>query len=191
MSGDERIGFQRRVSGAERAMLMIPFNVVMAASIRGNVDTERLPGALKKLRNRHPLLASSVELDDDNIAWFVTENVPEPALKIIPRKHEKQWVKTAEDLFKNSFSIEEGPLCCFILIHSSEASELIICAHHAVCDGMSMTYLIRDILQYIQQPDAKVEPPPDPPVIDSNTVPDPLSLKPVQRMIIKWINRIW
>ena len=191
MSYDIRKRFQRRVSGAERAMLMIPFNVVIVASIRGNIDTETLSGVLKKLRNRHPLLASRVELDDENIAWFVNENVPELNLAVIPRLDEMHWIARTEEEFKLSFSVKKGPLCRFVLLHSSESSDLIVCAHHSVCDGMSLTYLIRDILRYMEKPDIKLELPPDPPVIDNKTVPAPLSLRPVQRMVIRLINRAW
>ena len=57
MNEYKRNGFKRRVTGAERSMLMIPFNVVMVASIKGSIDPERLSDVLNRLRARHALLA--------------------------------------------------------------------------------------------------------------------------------------
>jgi NRPS condensation-like uncharacterized protein len=186
-----RTGFKRRVTGAERSMLIIPFNVVMVASIRGHIDADRLSDVLNRLRARHALLAVRVEVDKSDVAWFVTEGVPEFDLRVIPRDNENQWIGKAEREFNNPFQFDKGPLSRFILLHSPDVSELIICAHHAVCDGMSLIYLIKDILQQLGEPASSIEILPDPPVIDRTAIPSPPSIRPVQRKIIKLINRRW
>lgn len=58
--------FRRRV-GAERILLMLPFNVVMVAKIRGNIDGNRLVKVLDQIRTRHALLAVKVVLDESYI----------------------------------------------------------------------------------------------------------------------------
>jgi len=191
MNEYNRNGFKRRVGGGERAMLMLPFNVIMVASIRGHIDSKRLLDVLNRLRARHALLAVRVVVDKDDVAWFVTEGVPEFSLEVIPRQDENQWIEKAEAEFKVSFPLEKGPLSRFILLQSTDISELIICAHHAVCDGISLTYLIKDILQHLGDPDSDIEILPDPPIIDNNTVPSPPSIRPIQRKIIKLINKRW
>ena len=191
MNEYKRNEFKRRVTGAERSMLMIPFNVIMVASIRGNIDAERLSSVLSMMRKRHALLAARIVMDEDDVAWFVTEGVPEIHLEVVPRENENQCIEKSEAEFNISFPLEKGPLARFTLLHSPDVSELIICAHHAVCDGISLTYLIRDILQHLGEPDSKLEILPDPPLINHNTVVSPPPIKPVQRKILKLMNRKW
>lgn len=182
--------FKRRV-GAERTMLMLPFNVVMVARIRGNVDENSLARVLGQLRTRHALLAVRVVTDDEDVAWYVTEGVPEFNLEVGPRQTADRWIERAEEEFKISFPLDVGPLVRFTLLHSPEVSELIMCAHHAVCDGLSLVYLIRDILQHLGQPNRDVEILPEPPPIDGSTVPSPPSINPLARKIIEKLNRKW
>ena len=191
MNEYNRTGFKRRVTGAERAMMMVPFNVIMVASIRGNIDVKRLLDVLNRLRTRHALLAVRVVVEEDDVAWFVTEGVPESNLEVIPRENENQWIKRTEAEFNVPFPFDKGPLSRFILLRSHDVSELIICAHHAVCDGMSLIYLIKDILQHLREPDSSIEILPDPPLIDRTTVPSPPSIRPIQRKIFKLINKRW
>lgn len=191
MNVNIRTGFKRRVTGAERAMLMVPFNVIMVANIRGNIDSKRLSEVLNRLRTRHALLAVRVVVDEDDVAWFVTEGVSEFSLEVIPRENENQWVEKTEAEIKVPFPFDKGPMSRFILLHSHDVSELIICAHHSVCDGLSLIYLIKDILQHLGKPDSNLEILPDPPAIDHNTVPSPPSIKPIPRKIIKLVNKRW
>jgi hypothetical protein len=168
MNENNRNGFKRRATGAERSMLMIPFNVVMVSSISGRIDATRLSDVLDRLRTRHALLAVRVVVDDNDVAWFITEGVPEFNLEVVPRENDTQWIKKTEAEFNVSFPFDKGPLSRFILLHSNDVSELIICAHHAVCDGMSLIYLIKDILEHLGEPDSRIKILPDPPVIDNN-----------------------
>jgi NRPS condensation-like uncharacterized protein len=191
MNENMRTGFKRRVTGAERSMLMIPFNVVMVASIKGHIDAKRLSDVLNGLRTRHALLAVRVVIDEDDVAFFVTKDVPEFNPEVIPRENESQWIEKTEAEFNIPFSLAKGPLSRFTLLHSHNVSELIICAHHAVCDGMSLIYLIKDILQHLREPDSSIEILPDPPLIDRTTVPSPPSIRPIQRKIFKLINKRW
>ncbi|MBN1381019.1 MAG: hypothetical protein JXA41_05040 [Deltaproteobacteria bacterium] len=190
MNDSDSKAFKRRV-GAERVVLMMPFNVAMVARIRGNVEVRRLGGVVEQLRKRHALLAVRVFFDENNVAWFVSEGVPAFHPHIIRRHSEDQWIEHIEAKLKNAFPLEEGPLVRFTLIHSPGLSELIVCAHHAVCDGLSLAYLIRDILQHLGDPDRPVEILPEPPPIDPGTVPSPPTTKPLAQKIINIINRKW
>lgn len=175
----------------ERVLLMMPLNVVMVAKIKGPVDAEQLASALDSLRKRHALLAVRVVMDENDIAWYVTEDVPEFPINAIPRQAEDQWLEIAMDECKASFPIETGPLVRFSLLHSPERSDLVVCAHHAICDGMSLTYLIRDILQQLADPDRGVEILPEPPAITRDTVPSPPPANFIIRGIIGLFNKLW
>ena len=110
--------FKRRMGAPERVLLMMPLNVVMVAKIRGAVDVERLASVLDSLRKRHALLAVRVVIDETDVAWYVSEGVPEFTINTIPRRTEDQWLQTVIEECKSSFPIEVGPLVCFSLLHS-------------------------------------------------------------------------
>ncbi len=183
--------FKRRMGGPERVLLMMPLNVVMVAKIKGAVDVERLASVLDSLRKRHALLAVRVVIDKDDVAWYVTEGVPEFIINTIPRQAEDQWLQTVVEECKTSFPIETGPLVRFSLLHSPEKSDLVICAHHAICDGMSLTYLVRDILQQLADPDREVEILPEPAAITRDTVPSPPPANFIARGVIGLFNKLW
>jgi NRPS condensation-like uncharacterized protein len=191
MTENYDIEFKRRMTGAERTILMVPLNVVMVAKISGAVDVEQITAVLDSLRKRHALLAVRVVIDENDVAWYVTEGVPEFSINTIPRQAEDQWLQTVIAECKTSFPIETGPLVRFSLLHSAEKSELVICAHHAICDGMSLTYLIRDILQHLAEPDREVEILPEPPAITRDTVPSPPRTNFIAKGVIGLLNKMW
>ena len=185
------VEFKRRMTGPERVLLMLPLNVMMVAKIQGAVDVEQLAAVLDRLRKRHALLAVRVVIDDNDIAWYVAEDVPEFTINTISRNAEDQWLQTVVEECKTSLPIETGPLIRFSLLHSPERSDLVFCAHHAICDRMSLTYLIRDILQQLAEPDREVEILPEPPLITRDTVPSPPPSGFIARGFIGLFNKLW
>jgi len=159
--------------GAERVMLMLPCNVVMMARIKGYVDPEMLQSTVEKLRVRHAFLAVRVRLAEDDSAVYDTRDVPALPVRSIVRTSDSQWLDVALEEYRTSFPIETGPLIRFILVHSQDLSELIICGHHAVCDGISLSFLIRDILSHLSASGREVEPQLPPPPINYQTAPPP------------------
>lgn len=182
---------KRRMTAPERVLLMLPLNVVMVAKIRGSIDVERLTAILDGLRKRHALLAVRVVIDEKNNAWYVTEGVPKFTVTTIPRQTEEQCLQVAVKEWQISFPIETGPLVRFSLLHSSDRTDLVICAHHAICDGISLTYLIRDILRQLAEPDRAAEILPEPPAITRDTVPSPPPSNLIAKGVIGVFNKLW
>ncbi|MCP4111670.1 MAG: hypothetical protein GY749_40135 [Desulfobacteraceae bacterium] len=191
MTTNDNPQFERRMTSPERVLLLLPLNVVMVAKIKGSVDVERLASVLDSLRKRHTLLAVRVVIDENDIAWYVSDGVPEFTINTIPHQTEDQWFQTAAEECKTSFPIETGPLVRFSLLHSPERSDLVICVHHAICDGMSLTYLIRDILRQLSDPDREAEILPEPPAINKDTVPSPPPANFIAKGVIGLFNKLW
>lgn len=182
--------YKRQIRG-ERFMRMLPLNVVMAARISGPVEIGSLKTALNQLRRRHALLAVRVEEDRDRVAWYRTDGVPEFAVDVIARESDDSWMGTALDQLRTSFPMERGPLVRFALVHSPDRSELVVCGHHVVCDGVSLTYLVRDILLHLADPDREAEVLDPPPPIDETTVPNPPKTNFIVKKFIELANRRW
>jgi len=141
-------GIIRKLSNLERAFLWNPYsNAVIAARIKGNISEEKIKRSLMKVRQIHPFLGVKILFDKNHDAWFSTDNVPSPDIKIVSRLTDTQWFEEFQENIKIPFNLEKGPLIRFILLHSEEVSDLIIISSHSICDGMSLIYLIRDLLK--------------------------------------------
>jgi NRPS condensation-like uncharacterized protein len=156
-------GCVRRLSNGERLFLgSVQSNVAMAARIVGNVSEKDLLHAINAARRTHPLLGAKVIFDDQHDAWFSTDNVPETMLHTVPRTSETQWVGEIQREHMVPFELEIGPLIRFVLVYSSQISELIAFSNHGICDGVALANLIRDILVFYAEPakEIKVTEPP-------------------------------
>jgi NRPS condensation-like uncharacterized protein len=190
MANEPSTPFKREI-GAERVLLMLPFNVVMVGRIRGNVDPLKVNSALDLLRIRHPLLAVRVETNDDGMGWYVADGAPRFEADLETRQDDEQWLERIKKEFRMPFSLETGPLVRCALIHSPEVSEIVLCANHAICDGMSMGYLLRDLLKLLVDQEPGSLEVLYPPIIDSATVQNPPRINPVIKFFMSRINKKW
>ncbi|MFW9995887.1 MAG: condensation domain-containing protein [Candidatus Odinarchaeota archaeon] len=186
-----RLDFRKQFTALERFHFRAPNStVIMVARIRGNVDEDRLKAVLKKMREKHPLLGARVELDSGNRAWFTTEGVPDPVLEVVPRETADDWVLTAIKESKHLFSLENGPLTRFVLLKSPGVSDLVINARHSICDGLSLAYLIRDILVQMEDPEQGIAVL-YPPALEKDDFPVSTSGNFLLRTVIKILNWRW
>ena len=180
------------MSGTERRFLRIPnANVVMVARIKGLISKDQLNSAVLKVRKKHFLLGVRVSLDDDSAGWFIQKDVPEIPVKVIPRFTNEDWIEVTREELKYSFSAETGPLIRFVLLQSTEVSDLIITANHSICDGRSLVYLIRDIMVYLSNSDLDMETSPVIPVAVQDCLPSSAHSGFFYRLIVNRINKKW
>ncbi|MEX1298228.1 MAG: condensation domain-containing protein [Desulfotignum sp.] len=190
MTDLERQVFRRKIIG-ERVLLMLPLNVVLAARIRGAIDQEGVTAALDRLRSRHPLLAVRAEIVADGTGAYLGSNVPPLPVHAMARDSDNQWLLRVKEELQTPFPIETGPLVRCSFVHSESVCDVILCGHHAICDGMSLGYLLRDLLECIAEPKKEIAASVIPPPIDSNTVPNPPSTRTFQHLVMGLINRRW
>ncbi len=142
--------------GMMREYFRIPNYVTLVTRINGNIKKEDLEEVLKKLPKIHPLLGVRILITQDHKAWFTNKDVAPLSLKVNNRKSAEQWIEVIEDEYKNHFDFENGPLIKFILLTSPDISDLIIIAQHVICDGISLTNLIQDIILLLREPNRKI-----------------------------------
>ncbi len=182
----------RQLSGTERMRLLFPnANVVMMARIRGPLSEDQLRAAVSKVRRRHPFLGVRVRLEENQAGRFTPEGVPAIPISVVPRRASDTWMEVAIEQHRELFSYETGPLIRFALLTSDETSDLIVTAHHAICDGLSLAYLFRDILKHLVDPDRAVERLPVPPLIDESMMPVSVSGNLLSRIGVKLLNWSW
>ncbi|MEH1841575.1 MAG: condensation domain-containing protein [Nostoc sp.] len=128
----------------------------LTAQIKGKFTVPQLQQALHLVQQRHPLLRVRIALDESKHPWFV-EHPADIPLRVVQRQSEQHWQREVEQEIATPFVWWQAPLVRVVLVHSSngaELSELIVICHHSIADGISATYLIRDILQAIATPTA-------------------------------------
>ncbi|MEA2000307.1 MAG: condensation domain-containing protein, partial [Actinomycetota bacterium] len=184
--------YRRRVTAMERLFTRSPFSLVtMVARIKGEVTQEALTVAVEKVQQRHTNLRVRLEDDDRHNPWFTTEGAAAIPIKVVPRESADQWIRVAREMGKIPFEFEKRPAIRFVLVQSEEVSELVVMCHHILGDGLSLAYLVRDLLEHLGDPSREVTVLPDPAPVSPETMPCDLSLNSVVRYVIRRINRKW
>jgi NRPS condensation-like uncharacterized protein len=166
-------------------------NVVMMARIEGALTEAELIPAVRKARCRHPLLGARVRLDNEGTGWFTLDGVPAIPISVSPRLDEESWMRVAVAQHREPFDFLTGPLVRIALLESTRGSDLIVTAHHAICDGLSLTFLIRDILEFLADPGRPIEPLLVPSMPDASILPPSAAGSSLSRVGFKVLNWIW
>lgn len=129
-----------------------PVHFSIGAKLLGAFKIEQLQRSLSQVQRQHPLLRTCIEVDQTGRPKFVEQSAEIP-LRIVERSDEQQWQRELEVELSRSFDWAIAPLARVVWLHSEEApelSELIVTFHHAIADGLSGAYLIRDIVKGLE-----------------------------------------
>ena len=164
-------------------------NIKMLIRLETPIDEEKLREAVKKISITHPLLKSRVVIDEQGKANFTTHNVPEIPLKHYEKKDNESYKKILYQEDLDTTNVEKGPLGRVIFLDHETNPEIIIYAHHVACDGLSLLYASRQLLEYIAYPEKKAE------VIEPITYTDELMRRyppnRVNKFMINRVNKDW
>ena len=184
--------YERKVSPLERIFNRSPYAIVtMVARIRGNFSEGLLKDAVYKVQQRHVNLRVRIREDNNHNLWFTSEGVKNIPIEFVTRKTDEDWIEVYHNSCQTPFEFEERPAIRFILVHSTEISELIILSHHIICDGLSLAYLARDILIHLGDSTRKVEMLPDPVPMDKDNLPQEVSINAIVKFFINRMNKKW
>jgi hypothetical protein len=162
-----------------------PYNLVVAVQLRGPVAADRLRAALDKAQRRHPLLAVNTEPGAGGLPWFSSEGVGPIPLTVVERSEAGAALRLAERELAAPFARDQAgavrlPLMRVALLPAADPTgpaSLVFTAQHVIADGLSMVFLVRDLLRFMQAPDAPFE------VLDATASPEDLLPAAVRRRI--------
>lgn len=130
-----------------------PFTSVFPIQIAGELEEARLRNALARVQSKHPLLRCVVQEAAPG-PQFVLMDRPAPIpLLIVERHSEDDWQAAVRREWVAPFDAGREPLVRLVWVRSSEFHELVLLAHHCVCDGHSGINLIRELLSVYDRPD--------------------------------------
>jgi len=144
---------QKSNDSVSRLLYRAPYcDIIMMARFSGSGSKESLEAALSKARAKYPLLNSRISQDDDGNTEFMFDYRHNFPITVFDNKSDTGWLELAWDEQKKPFDLQNGPLIKFLLIHTVNTTDLVIICHHCICDGLSLTYLIRDIALFLDIP---------------------------------------
>jgi hypothetical protein len=122
-----------------------PTNGALAAQITGNTTFLQWRDALDAVQQRHPLLSVCIDTTFNRVPHFRRVAGQRIPLRVVtsPRA---QWQQEIAEEVNAPFSPDQAPLFRGVLLHHETHCIFILSSHHAVCDGSSRIFLLRDIL---------------------------------------------
>jgi hypothetical protein len=146
-------------------------NFALMARIRGTLSPESYQKALDKLLLKHPSLAVNVIQDARGDVCLLPSPAPKVPLRIEERKRPTHWIEETTTELARPFDLgEDPPLRCLIL-QDKDVSDILFVCPHVLADGLATTYLLRDFLAFLDDPEAEVTPTPRVPPM-SALIPD-------------------
>jgi len=184
--------YTRKLTPQESYLFRSPFSIVtLVARINGETTHEELEEAVKKVQKRHINLRMRIHDHENHDSWLTTENVGAILVKSIQRESDIHWIDVMHEDSKTPFDFNERPAIRFIRIHSPTISEILIICHHTICDGLSLAYLARDLLEHLGDPEKEVEVLPAPTPITKDNLPEGLKINFLSKILINRINKGW
>ena len=122
-----------------------PINGALAAQITEYTTVQQWLDALDAVQQRHPLLSVCIDTTFNRVPHFrrvVGQRIP---LRVITSPG-AQWQQEIAEEINAPFNPNQAPLFRAVLIHQEAHCTFILSSHHAVCDGSSRIFLLRDIL---------------------------------------------
>jgi len=160
-------GCIRKLNNYERIFYLFPgYSVTLAARIKGDLSESRLREAIREAAGVYPLTGAKVVFDANHDAWFSIDNVLPASFRSVDRTSDTTWYEEMRAEQREVFTPQKSPMIRFVLARSREMSELVIICGHTICDGMSLVYLVREILARYVNPGQEATPMPTPDISD-------------------------
>ena len=123
----------------------MPVHSVAAYEIAGETTVEDWAAALLALQRRHPLLATKILFGETGRPEFHASTSAIP-LRVVPGPIPDDWDREMATELATLFDLSSGPLVRAVLFHERARVILLLSMVHCITDGMSSTFLLRDLL---------------------------------------------
>ena len=122
-----------------------PINGALAAQITGPTTTQEWHDAVDAVQQRHPLLSVCIDTTFNRVPHFRRITGRRIPLRVVMSPG-AQWQQEIAEEVNAPFTPDQAPLFRAVLLHEETQCTFILSSHHAVCDGSSRIFLLRDIL---------------------------------------------
>jgi NRPS condensation-like uncharacterized protein len=183
---------RRPLVNVERLLYRAPYcDIIMMARFDRNISGESLKTSLALIKRKYPMVSARIEQDVDGRAYFAVGDVPDFPIKVLNKTTDHQWIEQAWQEQKEPFNLQKGPLIKFLLLASADSTDLVVICHHAICDGLSLAYLLKDIAKFLKEHPKEVQPFPLPPSISDENFTVKAKAGLLYKIILGYINHSW
>jgi hypothetical protein len=126
-----------------------PMHFAVTAHVSGRTDVAAWRNALDHLQRRHSLMSVAIVGQPGSVPYFQQGSMARIPLRVIHDDPTARWEDEVAAEIANPFGAADVPLIRAVLIHADQDAVLILVAHHAIADGMSLAYAIRDTLSVL------------------------------------------
>ena len=124
-----------------------PKHFVVAAQIGGFTRVVSWQAALTAVQQRHPLLQVCIAEDQVGAPYFRRLDEPGIPLRVVHGGVSENWEREMARELATPLPLKGGPLVRVALMHEENRSTVIVSAHHSIADGLSLTFVVRDLLR--------------------------------------------
>jgi hypothetical protein len=122
-----------------------PTNGALAAQITGHTNVQQWREALDAVQQRHPLLSACIDTSFNRVPHFRRVTSQRIPLRVVTSAYAR-WQRAIAEEVNEPFTPDQAPLFRAVLLHQETHCTFILSSHHAVCDGPSRIFLLRDML---------------------------------------------
>jgi hypothetical protein len=122
-----------------------PTNGALAAQITGHTTVQQWRDTLDEVQQRHPLLSACIDTTSNRVPHFRRVNSKRVPLRVVTSPFAR-WQREIAEEVNAPFTPDQAPLFRAVLLHQETHCTFILSSHHAVCDGSSRIFLLRDML---------------------------------------------
>jgi NRPS condensation-like uncharacterized protein len=159
-------------------------NIVMKVDIGGNPSIEAVQRAIEVAVNANEILNCKINLLDNGDAIY--ERVEKPVYSV--EVSTESWMDVTKKYESRIFHLSIGELVRFFILTGENSLQLLIIAHHLVGDGLSIVYLIEDIMLALEGAKLTFKPLH---LITTKDFPIESHLNPLMRFGINYYNKKW
>jgi hypothetical protein len=122
-----------------------PFHFVLIAELHGDISINQWRNALDAIQRRHPLLTVCIDSPWNRVPHF--RYVPDHTIPLRVVEGSLLWQRETERELITPFDSAEAPLLRAVLMKKENRSAILLVAHHSISDGMSASFLMRDLFE--------------------------------------------
>lgn len=142
----------RRLEGMEKLYYLAdrnhPNHFVIATQVTGRTSVDDWSRALNAAAASSALVWCHIEADGAGDAYFYPHEAQRVPMKVVSHDH-AAWTQEVALQMAEPFDTASPPLLRATLLHSPDRATLILCAHHTVGDGLSLTRFHLDVIRMV------------------------------------------
>lgn len=169
----------------EREHLFTPnISIVMKVRIGGNPAIDLLKQAIAIAVNANEALNCKIVLLENGFAGYEKLEKLVYSVEI----SNKSYIEIAREQESKVFKLEKGELIRFFILNGASDIELLIISHHLAGDGLSIVYLLEDIMKALSGNKLEFKPMH---IFSVDDLPKKSEMNPIAKMFLKRINLNW